>query len=384
MHLGMVAWVIDCLEAIGSRLEIRLFFRKRSCPEVLFWAQLVENARGRCCVVAIKPHKVRRSSTILPEGEEGKKWFFVRDALNNMRLRGLGVKSEDENVVLFEPSDSILLVKDKANDSWMKIEKGVKVRFGPLKPFCGNIMVVLCEDIHKRQELLDFGKWAILDCAISFLPWSSNEVVEERCLPFFRSWVKLLDLPSHSQTMSTISKLVDLCGGLEGVCESSIQEEGWDEELRIFVNGRANGFIPRGPFLNWEGIDFPVQFIHMSNLDSGVQRLEDCSIVGKKNVLSLSLKRSYVRRSPSTDDDVELVQPYPNSFEIDCIVDQETGLVSDLKPTVNRKARLEDGHALDLEAKIKDCGKGKSKIANGFSPDLSHGLFGPSNKGSKA
>lgn len=45
--------------------------------------------------------------------------------------------------------DSVLLVKEKASDLWAKVKKGIKYRFDlniRVRPFCGNLAVILFED----------------------------------------------------------------------------------------------------------------------------------------------------------------------------------------------------------------------------------------------
>lgn len=72
---------------------------------------------------------------------------------------------------MFEASNFVLLVKGKANDSWAKIEKGLKTCFGShfcTKPFCGNMVVVLCEDFQKWQAMFDFKKGPILNFAFIY------------------------------------------------------------------------------------------------------------------------------------------------------------------------------------------------------------------------
>ena len=63
-----------------SRSNFRYFFRKRRCPEGLIWAQLVVNARGRCCVVVVEQLKGRSSTLFISVGTEvkaGVRWEML-------------------------------------------------------------------------------------------------------------------------------------------------------------------------------------------------------------------------------------------------------------------------------------------------------------------
>lgn len=112
--------------------------------------------------------------------------------------------------------------------------------------------------------------------------------------------MKFLDVPPHLRMVSIISKLANLFNGLVGDCSFSVQGEGYGEEMRAFVKGREDGFIPRGCFLNWERIGFK----SLNFISIGVDGFESCFSLLKKSTLSLLLKRSYMHRRPSLDKDV--------------------------------------------------------------------------------
>lgn len=61
--------------------------------------------------------------------------------------------------------------------------------------------------------------------------------------------------------MTVLQNLAELYGGLVGKFEDSVEEVDWEKEVRMLVKGKEDRFIPRGCYLNWDGVDFPVRFV---------------------------------------------------------------------------------------------------------------------------
>lgn len=54
----------------------------------------------------------------------------------------------------------MLLIKERVEDPWDRVEKGIKNRLGSslsVVPFCGNLAIIYCEDNLQRKSMLDFG-----------------------------------------------------------------------------------------------------------------------------------------------------------------------------------------------------------------------------------
>lgn len=142
-------------------------------------------------MIVLEKRKGERSTLIVPEGGEGQGWRSFRDSVGlflfqNSPIRKWGGKvgvlssvcrentsfaqavlgrkmeagsldSLDEDIpFLFDTSKCLLVVRERAADPWVKIERAVKKFVSGnvhLNIFCCNLAVFLCEDNVKLSKM---------------------------------------------------------------------------------------------------------------------------------------------------------------------------------------------------------------------------------------
>lgn len=298
LNLGVVAWVKDSLSSLTYLGAKDSFFRRWKSPGSLFWLQKVTNSMGTCVVLASEASNGLRTSLFVPEGRRAGGWKLFVEALSRCLSKDFGggglsaisiiapppsilgsyveaVQGKSTSKLLpcrereveidfaFETSSCVLVVKERALDSWPSIERGIRLRFGgeiKLHPFCDNLAVIHVLEVSLKSKLVSFGRSSLLGCAIHLRTWDDGVVAESRSISFAGGWVDFVDIPPHLRTLGVVRGLASMCGGLSGEI-SEVSLSSGVEEVRCRVVGNVNGFIPVGCFLNQGAVAFWVRLL---------------------------------------------------------------------------------------------------------------------------